>query len=89
MPIKQLVCSMLIVSLMLSGCAARGSGFTSPQEISAADAKEESGSGFGTILLGALALAILVPIAILLSDTDGSDNDECGTPHKHRRCHHR
>ena len=85
--VKQLLCTVLIVSLMLSGCAVRGAGHTSDQEISAADAREGSDSGLGTILLGALALAILVPVAVLLSDTD--DNDDCRTPHHHKRYHHR
>lgn len=89
MLIKQLVCSVLILSLMFSGCAASESAYTSPQEITVMDNEEESGFSFSDILCSALLVAVLLPIYLLLDSDDEPRKDNKRSKHKRGKGRHR
>lgn len=85
---KQLVCFVLIVSLMLSGCAGRGAVSASSQE-GAAVAEQKSGPGAGEIIGSVLALTLLLPICLLLYGMDNQDKDKREAKPGHGRGHRR
>ena len=86
MPIKKLMCSALIISLVLSGCVARES-FHASGGVTYEGSVYADDSG-GDILLGATLLVMLLPVYLLLH-ADDHHKGKKGGKHTHGRGRHR
>jgi len=97
MLIRRLLCFVLVVSLILPGCASRETAFSGSQEFETSESQEfesvdreaRNSSVLGDILGGVLLLAITVPLLMLLGGAGESSKSESKRENRHGRNHHR